>query len=120
MWKAVHVHVLIDEYKENNAEFYNMSGSQKSLFWNGVTTRINFEFGTYFTGNNCKDKFNGLNMVLYIQGDPKGKSTKNGRTYYHDPPPRYTETSQSPPISNENNKTSSSSQSHTVSNKNND
>ncbi|CAG8752826.1 8332_t:CDS:2 [Dentiscutata erythropus] len=74
MWNTVHVRALIDKRKKSNSKFHDMSGSQKYLFWKSVATDINYEFGTFYLGTNCKDKFNALvknykNMSLYIQDD---------------------------------------------------
>ncbi|CAG8811068.1 28100_t:CDS:1, partial [Dentiscutata erythropus] len=44
MWNTVQLQMLIDERKKNNADFHEMSASQKTLFWNSVATIINFEY----------------------------------------------------------------------------
>ncbi|GBC23978.2 hypothetical protein GLOIN_2v1874283 [Rhizophagus irregularis DAOM 181602=DAOM 197198] len=67
MWTDRQLQVLINERKNENDNFYELSGNMKHNFWKGLASKINLEFGTTYTGRQCKEKFNGLKMQLYIE-----------------------------------------------------
>ncbi|CAB4420676.1 unnamed protein product [Rhizophagus irregularis] len=54
--------------------FTDFSGNIKHNFWKGLASKINLEFGTTYTGGN--------KMQLYIDGQPKGRSSALGTKYY--------------------------------------
>ena len=60
MWTDNQLRVLIDKRKSENDNFYELSGNMKHNFWKGVASKINIEFGTTYSGRQCKEKFNGL------------------------------------------------------------
>ncbi|GET62064.1 hypothetical protein GLOIN_2v1874283 [Rhizophagus irregularis DAOM 181602=DAOM 197198] len=72
MWTDRQLRVLINERKNENNNFHELSGNMKHNFWKGLASKINLEFGTTYTGRQCKEKFNGLvraykKMQLYIE-----------------------------------------------------
>ncbi|GET55743.1 hypothetical protein GLOIN_2v1874283 [Rhizophagus irregularis DAOM 181602=DAOM 197198] len=72
MWTDRQLRVLINERKNENDNFHELSGNMKHNFWKGLASKINLEFGTTYTGRQCKEKFNGLvraykKMQLYIE-----------------------------------------------------
>ncbi|GBC44804.1 hypothetical protein GLOIN_2v1874283 [Rhizophagus irregularis DAOM 181602=DAOM 197198] len=72
MWTDRQLRVLINERKNENDNFHELSGNIKHNFWKGLASKINLEFGTTYTGRQCKEKFNGLvraykKMQLYIE-----------------------------------------------------
>ena len=60
MWTDRQLRVLINERKNENNNFHELSGNMKHNFWKGLASKINLEFGTTYTGRQCKEKFNGL------------------------------------------------------------
>jgi hypothetical protein len=60
MWTDNQLRVLIDKRKSENDNFHELSGNMKHNFWKGVASKINIEFGTTYSGRQCKEKFNGL------------------------------------------------------------
>ena len=60
MWTDTQLRVLINKRKIKNDNFHEFSGNMKHNFWKGVASNINLEFGTNYTGRQCKEKFNGL------------------------------------------------------------
>ncbi|GBC48403.1 hypothetical protein GLOIN_2v1874283 [Rhizophagus irregularis DAOM 181602=DAOM 197198] len=67
MWTDRQLRVLINERKNENDNFYELSGNMKHNFWKGLASKINLEFGITYTERQCKEKFNGLKMQLYIE-----------------------------------------------------
>ncbi|EXX65681.1 uncharacterized protein OCT59_008222 [Rhizophagus irregularis] len=89
MWTDRQLPVLINERKNENDNFHELSGNMKHNFWKGLASKINLEFGTTYTGRQCKEKFNGLvqaykKMQLYIEGKPKGRKSALGTKYYEE------------------------------------
>ncbi|GET55742.1 hypothetical protein GLOIN_2v1874283 [Rhizophagus irregularis DAOM 181602=DAOM 197198] len=84
MWTDRQLRVLINERKNENDNFHELSGNMKHNFWKGLASKINLEFGTTYTGRQCKEKFNGLKMQLYIEGKPKGRKSALGTKYYEE------------------------------------
>ncbi|GET62063.1 hypothetical protein GLOIN_2v1874283 [Rhizophagus irregularis DAOM 181602=DAOM 197198] len=84
MWTDRQLRVLINERKNENNNFHELSGNMKHNFWKGLASKINLEFGTTYTGRQCKEKFNGLKMQLYIEGKPKGRKSALGTKYYEE------------------------------------
>ncbi|CAB4403329.1 unnamed protein product [Rhizophagus irregularis] len=83
MWTDRQLRVLINERKNENDNFHELSSNMKHNFWKGLASKINLEFGTTYTGRQCKEKFNGLvraykKMQLYIDGQPKGRRSALG------------------------------------------
>ncbi|CAB5382285.1 unnamed protein product [Rhizophagus irregularis] len=88
MWTDRQLRVLINERKNENDNFHELSDNMKHNFWKGLASKIN-EFGTTYTGRQCKEKFNGLvraykKMQLYIEGKPKGRKSALGTKYYEE------------------------------------
>jgi hypothetical protein len=52
--------MLIDERKENNEKFHDLVGGGKKMYWKEVASKINLKFGTSFSGQQTKEKFQGL------------------------------------------------------------
>ncbi|CAB4484792.1 unnamed protein product [Rhizophagus irregularis] len=72
MWTDRQLRVLINEKKNKNNNFHELSGNIKHNFWKGLASKINLEFRTTYTGRQCKEKFNSLvraykKMQLYIE-----------------------------------------------------
>ncbi|CAB4407216.1 unnamed protein product [Rhizophagus irregularis] len=89
MWTDRQLRVLINERKNENDNFHELSSNMKHNFWKGLASKINLEFGTTYTGRQCKEKFNGLvraykKMQLYIDGQPKGRRSALGAKYYEE------------------------------------
>ncbi|GET61451.1 hypothetical protein GLOIN_2v1874283 [Rhizophagus irregularis DAOM 181602=DAOM 197198] len=76
MWTDRQLRVLINERKNENDNFHELSGNMKHNFWKGLASKINLEFGTTYTGRQCKEKFNSLKMQLYIEVNVFGKNDK--------------------------------------------
>jgi len=60
MWTDSQLRILINERKIENDSFHELSCNMKSNFWKGLASKINMEFGTVYSGRQCKEKFNGL------------------------------------------------------------
>uniref|UniRef100_U9TLM0 Uncharacterized protein n=1 Tax=Rhizophagus irregularis (strain DAOM 181602 / DAOM 197198 / MUCL 43194) TaxID=747089 RepID=U9TLM0_RHIID len=76
MWTDRQLRVLINERKNENDNFHELSGNMKHNFWKGLASKINLEFGTTYTGGN--------KMQLYIEGKPKGRKSALGTKYYEE------------------------------------
>ncbi|CAB4493132.1 unnamed protein product [Rhizophagus irregularis] len=46
MWTDRQLRVLINERKNENDNFHELSGNMKHNFWKGLASKINLEFGT--------------------------------------------------------------------------
>ncbi|RIA85558.1 hypothetical protein C1645_830600 [Glomus cerebriforme] len=109
MWTDEQLRVLIDSRKDYNEKYYDLVGNGKRNFWKQVSTKINLQFGTSYSGAHCMEKFESLKrdhkrMKDYIDGKDKGKKTKNVSKYdrlreqniarrNQSPPPPYEESS---------------------------
>lgn len=60
MWTNDQIRMLIDERKENNEKFHDLVGGGKKMYWKEVASKINLKFGTSFSGQQTKEKFQGL------------------------------------------------------------
>ncbi|CAG8611176.1 14427_t:CDS:2 [Cetraspora pellucida] len=60
MWTDDQLRLLIDERKNRNADYYNISGNSRVNFWNSIANTINERFGTTYTGHQCNNRFQNL------------------------------------------------------------
>ena len=60
MWTDEQLQFLIDERRANNNYYHDLVGGGKKMFWKDVASRINLRFGTKFSGQQAKEKFQGL------------------------------------------------------------
>jgi hypothetical protein len=60
MWTDAQLELLIKERKENNVEYHDLVCNGKMQFWKAVSTKINLEFGTNYSGKRCREKFQSL------------------------------------------------------------
>ena len=60
MWTKDQLRMLIDKRKTENTNYHLLNSSLKCNFWKGLASEINIEFGTFYSGKQCKKKFNGL------------------------------------------------------------
>ena len=68
MWTDAQVLVLINERRENNDCYHDLIGNGKRVFWKGVSSKINLQFGTNYSGQHCKEKFLGLVRAHKVSG----------------------------------------------------
>lgn len=59
-WTDSQLRVLINQRKTENDYFHELSCNMKHNYWKGVASKINLEFGTTYTGRQCKEKFQSL------------------------------------------------------------
>ncbi|GBB91955.1 hypothetical protein RclHR1_19430002 [Rhizophagus clarus] len=57
------------------------------MFWEDVVMKVNLKYKSRFIGSQVKEKFQEIIkdcrlMKMYIDGDNKGKKTRNGELYY--------------------------------------
>jgi hypothetical protein len=72
MWNDLEVRILIEERRSRNAEYWAMPGCSKVPFWASVAAKINSQFRSTFTAEQCKEKFQNLvreNKVRKLQND---------------------------------------------------
>ncbi|RIA79314.1 hypothetical protein C1645_840981 [Glomus cerebriforme] len=63
----IQLHILIDEHKNRNAEYYVTINKKKYLFWNKIAKKINNQENTnYFTGEAYHKKFLNLTKAFYM------------------------------------------------------
>ena len=60
MWTDEQLRMLIDERKNNNEYYHDLVEGNKKIFWKEVASRINLKFGTRYSGNQVKEKFQGI------------------------------------------------------------
>ena len=60
MWTDEQIQFLINERKVNNEFYHDLVGGGKKMFWKDVASRFNLQFGTKFSGQQIKEKFQGL------------------------------------------------------------
>ena len=60
MWTDEQLQFLINERKANNEYYHDLTGGGRKMFWKNVVSRINLQFGTKFSGQQAKEKFQGL------------------------------------------------------------
>ena len=60
MWTDEQIRKLIDERKNNNDHYHDLVEGGKKIFWKGVASKINLEFGTRYTGVQVNEKFQGI------------------------------------------------------------
>ncbi|RHZ78156.1 hypothetical protein Glove_167g40 [Diversispora epigaea] len=83
-----HLRSLIDERKNRNSEYHNIVGNRMD-FWDSVSSKINEQFRTAYTGYNCKSKFQNLVrdhnlMCQYMAGNKSGRRSKVGERYFEE------------------------------------
>ncbi|CAB4388853.1 unnamed protein product [Rhizophagus irregularis] len=84
MWTDRQLRVLINERKNENDNFHELSDNMKHNFWKGLASKIN-EFGTTYTGRQCKEKFNGLVKCNYISRvSQRRRKSALGMKYYEE------------------------------------
>lgn len=59
-WNDDEIVSLIEKRKKGNNDFYYKFGRNKMKFWIKIANEINQEKKTYFTGDQCRIKFNNL------------------------------------------------------------
>jgi len=52
--------MLIDERKNNNSYYHDLVEGRRKMFWKDVASRINLRFGTRYSGQQAKEKFQGI------------------------------------------------------------
>jgi hypothetical protein len=69
-WSDAQLRILIDERKQRNAEYHNITNKKKHLFWDSIAEQINGLENTlvYFTGEACNKKFLSLTRAFYVSG----------------------------------------------------
>jgi len=60
MWTNEQLQFLINERRANNEYYHDLVGGGRKMFWKDVASRINLRFGTKFSGQQTKEKFQGL------------------------------------------------------------
>lgn len=66
-WNDLEVRLLINKRKNRNVEYHSLrKGRQKHAFWDNIARKINNQYGTTFTGNQCHNKFYNLTRSYYV------------------------------------------------------
>jgi hypothetical protein len=65
-WSDEQTRFLIDERKYRNIEYHQLPRGERSGFWQSIARRINREFGSYLSGQDCKEKFQNLVRAYYV------------------------------------------------------
>ena len=66
-WNNREVRLLINERKNRNVEYHGLrKGRQKHAFWDDIALKINDQYGTIFTGDQCYNKFCNLTRSYYV------------------------------------------------------
>ena len=60
MWTDEQLQFLINERKANNEYYHDLTEGGRKMFWKNVVSRINLQFGTKFSEQQAKEKFQGL------------------------------------------------------------
>ncbi|RGB22761.1 hypothetical protein C1646_677613 [Rhizophagus diaphanus] len=79
-WNAKQTHILIDEHKMGNEEYYQTPKRCKKIFWEEIAEKLNENYNTnYFTGEACNKKFLSLTRAYYTT-KAHYEGTKNKRS----------------------------------------
>ena len=66
-WNDMEEHLLINERRTRNVEYHALkNGRPKRAFWDRMAQRINNQYGTTFTGDQCHNKFLNLTRSYYV------------------------------------------------------
>ncbi|GES84565.1 hypothetical protein GLOIN_2v1874283 [Rhizophagus clarus] len=84
MWNDPEIRLLIQERRNRNEEYWNIAGCSKISFWMSVAVKINSNFRSTYTAEQCKEKFQNLLMRAYVRGERNGKLSKSGEKYFDD------------------------------------
>ncbi|GBC01415.1 hypothetical protein RclHR1_41870001, partial [Rhizophagus clarus] len=76
------IRLLIQERRNRNEEYWNIAGCSKVSFWMSVAAKINSNFRSTYTAEQCKEKFQNLLMRAYVRGERNGKLSKSGEKYF--------------------------------------
>ena len=60
MWTHRQIMALINARRNHNIQYHDLVGTGKMSFWKGVASSINLEFGTFYSGKQCREKFQNL------------------------------------------------------------
>lgn len=60
MWTDEQIRKLIDERKNNNEYYHGLTEGKRKIFWKETASKINLQFGTKYTGQQVKEKFQGI------------------------------------------------------------
>jgi len=60
IWNDIQCEYLINQRISRNNEFWSLGRGGKALFWNEIKNQINEIFGTNFTDEQVKKKWNNL------------------------------------------------------------
>ncbi|GES88544.1 hypothetical protein GLOIN_2v1874283 [Rhizophagus clarus] len=60
MWNDPKIRLLIQERRNRNKEYWNIAGCSKVSFWMSVAVKINSNFRSTYTAEQCKEKFQNL------------------------------------------------------------
>ena len=66
MWTNEQIRMLIDERKINNKSYHDLVEGGRKFFWKEVAAKINLKFGTRFTGQQAKEKFQGIVQDCHV------------------------------------------------------
>ncbi|GES90937.1 hypothetical protein GLOIN_2v1874283 [Rhizophagus clarus] len=86
MWNDPEIRLLIQERRNRNEEYWNIAGCSKVSFWMSVASKINSNFRSTYTAEQCKEKFQNLVrenklMRAYVRGERNGKLSKSREKY---------------------------------------
>ena len=59
-WTDEEIECLIEKRKIGNNEFHYKHGRNKKKFWQNIANEINKEQKSFFTSDQCRQKFNNL------------------------------------------------------------
>ena len=60
-WNDEEVRMLIDERKASNVHYHSLSGGNcKRAWWASTANKVNQRFRTYFSGEQAREKFQGI------------------------------------------------------------
>ncbi|RHZ50847.1 hypothetical protein Glove_490g16 [Diversispora epigaea] len=101
MWTDDQLRLLIDERRNRNAEYYDISGSSRVNFWNTIANIINERFGGTYTGQQYNNRFKNLVrdhtlIEQYIAGSRTGKRSRTGERYFEEFRSRFWERPETP------------------------
>ena len=66
-WNDMEERLLINERRTRNVKYHTLkNGRPKRAFWDCMAQRINNQYGTTFTGDQCHNKFLNLTRSYYV------------------------------------------------------
>jgi hypothetical protein len=66
MWTEAQIRMMIDERKNNNADYHKLFEGKRRMWWKELAVKINLTFGTKYNGKQVNDKFQSIIKDVHV------------------------------------------------------